>query len=194
MCVCVCLFYFFLKNGMIVHFLSTIIVVSLNVDAGCRRGPDWFCPSRPLFPVWQMAGGFHSPDIHQCPVVRCSRSSDLTCRLAQHNIFPLLSAARTSPNDAAKWSSVSREPNKSAANMARRSDTDVKLPGLGRRNVDKTLTNFMWLAKFKNCVSILPFWTTRWTQVPPGLRTFRIFITDLESVRDSHVPPHSSVH
>lgn len=92
-------------------------------------------------PVCQMAGGFDSPDIHQCLAVRCSRSSDLTCRLVQQNSFPLLGTVRT--NDAAKWSSVSLEPNKNAANMARQSNTDVSHPGLGKRKRKKNVqSNF----------------------------------------------------
>lgn len=60
-------------------------------------------PPPSLSSVCQMAGGSDSPDIHQCLAVRCSRSSDLTCRLHRQNSFPLLGgAARTLPNDAAK--------------------------------------------------------------------------------------------
>lgn len=119
-------------------FRSFAVWLALNEDASCSSGPvdmARISSAPPLSdpPVCQMAGGFESPDIHQCLAVSCSRSSDLTCRLVQQNSLPLLGA---SPNDAAKWSSVSWEPNKNAANMAWRSNTDVQLPVLGEEKED----------------------------------------------------------
>lgn len=149
------------------------LVLNVNATSGgpLDMAQIGVAPPPSLSSVCQMAGGFVSPDIHQCLAVRCSHSSDLTCRLVQQNSFPLLSAARTSPNDAAKWSSVSREPNNNAAKMALRSNTDVQLSGL-----QPNLYNLF----ISETVCMKP------------IVKYKIFLVDLvKSVKHSHGSPNT---
>lgn len=176
-CICFSVQYSLKKRDRVWEAPIIIDHTALNVNASSSRPFDvaQIGAAHPpsLSSACQMAGGFDSPDIHQCLAVRCSRSSDLTCRLVQQNSFPLLSAVRTSPNDAAKWSSISQEPNKNAANMAQRSDTDVYLPGLRSTKRKKKTCNQKWFAKFRNGVSRMckaHFETVPLTQLPPELR------------------------
>lgn len=119
------------------------------------------------------------------PSVSCSQLlpqqwSDLQAGPAE---LPLFGA---SPNDAAKWSSVSWEPNKNAANTARQSNTDVKLPGLGRRKREKACYQFQVICQIPRTVRLArknPIIKLCLSQLSPGpSKTFVIMLHEIGTV------------
>lgn len=160
----------FLKNCS----LASIICASYSVDVA-RMGLA--PPPVHLFYLpdgWWVRVSWH-PSV-SCSQLLPQQCSDLQAGPAE---LPLFGA---SPNDAGKWSSVSWEPNKKAAN------TDVKLPGLGRRKKEgKSMQPISSdLPNSPNCVSCMEkphLETVCLSQLPPGpSETFVIMLHEIGTV------------